>query len=309
MTQPADPREVLSRPAPPPDVVLHYGEHPDQVADLRLPVDHVNVIDTPLPRPAGLVKGEYGAPGPPHTDIPPPLAPLLVLLHGGFWRQEHDRGQLGPMATTLAEAGWAVVTPEYRRIGGAGGWPDTFDDIARAIDRLPGLVAETAAARGVRVGRRYVLAGHSAGGHLALWAAARHRLPPGSPWRRDAGDPALGAVVALAAVGALAEAALLGLGGGATVALLGGGPAAVPDRYTQADPCALLPTGVPTLLLHGTADEQVPVAIAFAFADAAREQGDLPDLRVLPGAEHFGLIDPLSPTFAEVRAGLDALTG
>jgi len=106
----------------------------------------------------------------------------VVFLHGGFWRSTHDRAHTGPMGTALAAAGYAVCVPEFRRTGQpGGGWPGTFDDVATAVDRVPALVRE-AAGTGVIADGPVLLAGHSAGGHLALWAASRHLLDASSPW-------------------------------------------------------------------------------------------------------------------------------
>ena len=165
---PADPREVLTRSVPPPDHVLHYGPGPDQVADLRLP--------------PGLGVSAVG-----HGMSAAGRAPaLILLLHGGFWRAAFDRSHLGPLAAALAAESFAVCTPEFRRTGQpGGGWPGTFDDVALAVDRLPGLVRTVLPGGAAAVGG-LVLAGHSAGGHLALWAASRHRLPAGSRWRTEA---------------------------------------------------------------------------------------------------------------------------
>ena len=185
-------------------------------------------------------------------------APLVVVVHGGFWRDEWDRAHAGPQSDGLAAAGYVVATVEYRRVGGAGGWPATLDDVALLGDTLPGLVAD---AVGDRVDpARTVLVGHSAGGHLAAWSAARHRLPADSPWHRATALPV--GVVALAGVLDLGLSERLGLGGHAARALLGGSPDEQPDRYAAADPARLLPTGVPTVLVHGTLDEDVPVDVS-----------------------------------------------
>src|SRR5215467_10397072 len=147
------PDDVLSRPAPPPDLVIRYGPGPEHVADLRLPRRSA--------RPA----------------------PLVLFLHGGFWRAAYDRAHTGPLATALAAAGFAVCVPEFRRTGQrGGGWPGTFDDVAAAVDALPALVRNAVGVNRVS-DEPALLAGHSAGGHLALWAAGRHRLPPDSGWR------------------------------------------------------------------------------------------------------------------------------
>jgi len=262
-------REILSRPAPPPDRTAAYGPHPDQVVDLRLP----------------------SGPGPART--------LVVLVHGGFWRAAYDRTHTGPLADALARAGYAVAVPEYRRVGSpGGGWPGTFDDVSIFFEALRTICA----AHGVRA-RRTVLLGHSAGGHLALWAAARHRLPPDSPWlsqwRPDG-------VVALAGCSSLDLADAWELDDNAAADLLGGRAGEVPERYALTDPAALLPLSVPVTLLHGTVDQQVPPAMSRAYAAESERQGEPVTLVELSGLDHFDLIDPLSPAWPELLAALES---
>lgn len=235
-----DPREVLTRPAPGPDRTVAYGDHPDQVLDLRLP-----------------------APG--HPARPP-----VVVIHGGFWRAEYDRRHTDPLAADLAERGWPVIQLEYRRTGAPdGGWPATFEDVEAAMTALPRLAG---------VDRAPLLLGHSAGGHLALWWAGRHRGARG--------------VVALAPVADLAAAHARDLDQGAVVALLGGDPAALPDRFRYAQP--VLPPTVPVTVVHGDRDRQVPVDLNRDWVAAARAAGGDVALLTLPGIEHFGVIDPRS---------------
>ena len=258
-------REILSRTAPPPDCTVGYGPHPEQVVDLRLP------------------------PGPART--------LVVLVHGGFWRAAYDRTHTGPLADALARAGYAVAVPEYRRVGSpGGGWPGTFDDISIFFEALDAIRA----AHGIRA-RRTVLVGHSAGGHLALWAAARHRLPADSPWHSQWRPDR---VVSLAGCASLALADGWGLGDDATGELLGGHARQVPERYALADPAALLPLAVPVTLLHGTEDQQVPVTMSREYAVQSERAGDSVKLVELPGLDHFALIDPISGAWADLLAAL-----
>jgi acetyl esterase/lipase len=276
---------VLTRPAREPDLVLRYGAGADQVADVYLPPRGV--------RP-GAASGGNG--------------PFLLFFHGGFWRAQYDRAHTGPLAQAVAAAGFVVCTAEYRRPGAVapgGGWPGTFDDVAAAVDRLPALVAE--AAGGLVDPARVVLAGHSAGGHLALWAASRHRLPVGSPWRTQAA-PAR-AAIGLAAVSELAECYRLGLGRQAAGAFMGGGPERLADRYAAADPVGLLPTGVRVRLVHGTADDIVPVAMSENYVRRARAAGDDAVCVTLPGAGHFDVIDPLSVAWQAVIGAFFAAAG
>jgi acetyl esterase/lipase len=270
--------DILTRAAPPPDLAIRYGSGPDQVADLRLP------------------------PGPATGQGP---APLVILLHGGFWRAAYDRAHTGPLAAALAAEGFAVCAPEYRRVGQpGGGWPGTFDDVAAAVDVLPGLAAEATGGRADA--DRPILAGHSAGGQLALWAASRHRLPSGVPWS----VPALSCrgVVALAAVSDLGSAHRLGLGRGAVAALLGGGPDDQRSRYALANPVGLLPTGIPVRLVHGGADETVPCEMSLSYASRAQEAGDDATCAALAGLGHFEPIDPLSAAWPAVAAAFRALS-
>jgi acetyl esterase/lipase len=245
--------DVLTRPAPPPDEVLRYGDGPEHVIDLRLPVSGAGT--------------------------------LVIFLHGGFWKAAYDRTHTGPLAVDLAGRGYAVACVEYPRVGQpGGGWPGTLVDVERALEALPALVRPHLDPDGA------VLAGHSAGGHLALL---------------NAGTPGLAGVVALAPVADLAAGHRAGLGSGAVAALLGGGPDDVPDRYDRADPARRGALPVPTRIVHGDADDVVPVSISGTYADAVG--GDRCLLCVLPGADHFALIDPLSSAWPDVVAAVDAV--
>jgi acetyl esterase/lipase len=251
-----DPRDVLTRPADRPDAVLRYGEHHEQVLDVHLPPD---------------------------DDGP---APTVFLVHGGFWRSGHDRVHTRPLAQAFAAAGWAVVTPEYRRTGAGGGWPVTFDDLAAAfasVRLLADVVPDRLALAEV------TLVGHSAGGQLALWLALRPERPVAPRVRRT---------VALAPVADLRDAHVRDLDSGAVAALLGGSPEEVPERYAAVDPVTLLArAGEPdVVVVHGDRDAQVPVDMSRALTGVEYVE--------IPGADHFALIDPLSDAWPDVHAAL-----
>jgi acetyl esterase/lipase len=229
----------------------------------------------------------------------------VLFFHGGFWRAAYDRRHTGPLTAALAAEGFAVCAPEYRRTGQPdGGWPGTFDDVAVAVDALPGLAV--AAADGLIDPGRVLLAGHSAGGHLALWAAARHRLPPEARWHSAASRCA--GVVALAAVSDLVACYQQGLGNGAVAELLGAGPDGRPGRYAMTDPAVLIPAGVPVRMLHGSDDDVVPFEMSIGYAARAHAAGDDVICTELRGAGHFDVIDPLSDAWEHVTAAFRALS-
>jgi acetyl esterase/lipase len=189
------------------------------------------------------------------------------VIHGGFWRASYDRHLMDDLCRDLVERGWAAWNLEYRRLGDGGGWPHTFEDVEAGIRHL-------------KASNRVLLAiGHSAGGHLALWAAA-YGLVTGA--------------VSQAGVCDLAEAARLGLSRGVVHELL------PPEAYAHASPAELLPLGVPQLLVHGEADDIVPVELSRSYHAAAVEAGDEVDLVTLPGVAHFEHLDPSSSAWRAV---------
>jgi acetyl esterase/lipase len=269
----AEEESAFSHPPVDPDTTAAYGDHPDQVIDFYAP------------------RAERGPGGP---------APLVVVLHGGAWRAPYDRRHVSPFAAFLADRGFGVALVEYRRgtegdAALAGRWPDTFDDVAAALDALPALARQALPQTDPR---RTVVTGHSAGGHLALWAAARHVLPAGAPWRLD-GPPQLRGVVALAPIADFTVAEKLDVCDNAALQLLGG-QELFAERQPYADPALLLPTGIATTLVQGRADLDVPQAVAEAYADAAAKAGEVVGLTLLEDVGHFPLIDPAADACAVV---------
>ncbi|MEU5164448.1 alpha/beta hydrolase [Streptomyces sp. NPDC020875] len=289
----AEEKSVFAHPAVEPDATEAYGPHPDQIVDFHAP------------------RG-----GPDHPEGTGG-APLVVVFHGGAWRAPYDRRHISPFADFLARRGFAVANVEYRRgrdvpaprtgpgggteaTGGpvAGRWPETFDDVAAVMDALPELVARALPGTDIR---RTVLTGHSAGGQLALWAAARHVLPRGSAWRLDRA-PELRGVVALAPIADFERATALDVCGGAVRQLLGTGDdeTAAAARRAAADPALLLPTGIATTVVQGYDDIVVPRPVAEAYVDAAARAGETVGLTLLAEAGHFPLIDPAADACAVV---------
>lgn len=247
-------------------LVHRYGGHADNVAQIWLPAT------------AG-----------PH--------PVVVLLHGGYWRDGYRLDTLHALARAVTERGWAAWNVEYRRVGpSGGGWPATFLDVAAAVDALAG----AAPAYGVDLSR-VAVAGHSAGGLLALWVASRGRLR-GGPGAAPVLVPAL--AVSLAGVCDPYAAAELRLSNGAVVDFLGGTPHQRPEAYAHAAPHTRLPLGVPQLLAHGTADDVVPYGLSSQYHARASAAGDRCRLLTFAGAGHFQLIDPTADACTRV---LDAL--
>jgi acetyl esterase/lipase len=246
-------RTILDLPAPPADMRLTYGPDALQFGDLRLP----------------------------KTRDP---APVAIVIHGGFWRAAYDLRHIGHLCAALARAGVATWSLEYRRIGDkGGGWPGTFEDVARGADRLRALAGKYPLDLA-----RVISVGHSAGGHLALWLGAQRKVR-------------LRGVVSLAGVADLRKAWKLRLGNGVVKDLLGGTPDEVPERYRQASPIELLPLGVPQRLVHGAADSIVPFAISRDYQRAAAAAGDDAQLVPLKGTGHFEAIDPRSKAWPVVR--------
>jgi acetyl esterase/lipase len=224
-----------------------------------------------------------------------PVAGTVVVIHGGFWRARYDLSLGRPLAADLTARGYAAWNLEYRRALAGGGWPATFQDVAAGIDLLATLPVDTS---------RVAAVGHSAGGHLAAWAAGRAKLPPKAPGANPV--VAVTGVVSQAGVLALADCARERVGGAAALDLMGGGPDELPERYRLADPVAAVPIPASVVCLHSRADADVPYSYSERYVAAATAAGGQASLIELPG-DHYTLIDPASADWAAAISTLRAL--
>ena len=258
-------QDLLRRPTPAPSAHIPYGPERLQFVELWLP------------------KG----PGP---------FPVAIMLHGGCWRADLPGLELMNLAAAdLARRGVAVWNIEYRRVGEAGGgYPGTYADVAKAVDLLP----TEASKYGLKLDR-IVAIGHSAGGHLALWAAARRRLPATSPLKT--GNPLkIDAVVTLGGFSDLKrqhDAIASPCGRGVVEAMTGQPGPGRPDVFADTSPAALLPIGARQILVHGAWDPISPPTIDLAYAGQASRLGDRIERRIKPQAGHFELIAPPEPAW------------
>lgn len=267
MEERTDTREILRRPPPPADHRLAYGKAPQQFGDLRLPKD----------LPAGVA------------------VPVVVVVHGGCWLAEYGHDYMGHLSADLTAGGVATWTLEYRRLGDeGGGWPGTFHDIADGIDHLRRLARDYPLDLG-----RVVVTGHSAGGHLTLWASGRRKLAKESPLYRPDPLPVVGAVP----IAGLTDLTRTGTACDAELPRIRG-PV---EALTETSPLAMLPLGLPVTLIQGEADTAVPALQATSYATAAAASGDRPQLVLLPEADHFVVVDPRSSVWPRIRTEILAL--
>jgi acetyl esterase/lipase len=233
--------------------------------------------------------------------VPPGKGPraVAVVIHGGCWVNQYGLDLMDGMSESLARAGLATWNIEYRRIGDpGGGYPNTLTDVGAAIDALRALAPKHDLDLA-----KVITVGHSAGGHLGVWAAARPKLPVTSSIR--GADPLpIRAAVALAGVLDLSESIDLDVCGGLASKLVGGAPSEVPARYAEASPRALLPLGVRQRLIHGTADTLVPFVMSEHYQSAAQAAGDAVDLSPIQGGDHFDVIETSSSKWRDVEAGI-----
>ncbi|MBW8815908.1 MAG: alpha/beta hydrolase [Caulobacterales bacterium] len=267
--EPATVQAYMSQPQVKADARIAYGPAPAQVVDLFLPK----------------TRG-------PH--------PVVILIHGGCYLAEY-RGlaESSGVAADLARRGYAVWNVEYRKLGEPGaGYPGTFLDVAEAVDRLrtegPKYQLDT---------RRVLALGHSAGGHLALWAASRARLPRSSPlWRAD--PLPIRAVVSLGGIGDLkGQASVFGGACGPEPIPQVIGLATRPDAYADTSPAELLPSGARVVMISGAFDHVMPPFTGWAYVQRMRKAGDSADVIAIPDAGHFDVMIPTTAAW-QVVAGV-----
>lgn len=253
--------QVLTLPPPAADARLAYGAAPQQFGEIRVP--------------------QTGGP-----------FPVVMNIHGGFWRAKYDLSHAGHLCAALTAKGIATWNVEYRRVGDvSGGWPGTFEDIRDAYLHISHL-----APRFHLNLDRVLVMGHSAGGHLALCIAAH--------------EPALQRVVSLAGVVDLRRAWELHLSNDAVAEFLGGTPDQVPERYRDADPMQLaVPSDTQQCLIHGAEDDIVPVAHSREYAEGKQKQGEHVRFLEVASAGHFDLIDPQSRAWPRVEGAVFDLLG
>jgi len=245
--------DILQMVPPPADARIAYGSDPNQFGDLRLPK----------------TEGSF---------------PVVMNIHGGFWRAKYDLAHAGHLCAALTAKGLATWNIEYRRVGNpGGGWPGTFEDIRNAFRFLPELAKRFSLDLA-----KVVVMGHSAGGQLALCLAAH--------------EPSIKRVISLAGVVDLQQAWDLHLSNNAVVEFLGGKPDEVPEHYHEADPMKLTLNHATTQwLIHGAADDVVPSYFSRGYAEQKKKRGEAVHYLEVSTAGHFDLIDPRSKAWAKVE--------
>ena len=263
-------QDVARLPVAPADHRIAYGPDAMQFGDLRLP------------------KGSG-----PH--------PLAIIVHGGCWLAAFaDLQLMAPLSDALTRAGVATWNIEFRSVDQpGGGWPNTLLDVGSAVDYS----RELAAQHPIDL-KRVVIVGHSAGGHLAQWAAGRHRLSENSAlFSKNA--LSVSGTIGLAAISDLQRYLHESAGCGKSIPrLLGGSPSEVPERYRQASPAEMLPLHVKQVLIIGAQDTIVRPEHNRTFAETARKSGDDVQLLVLEGAAHFDVIAPNSTAWPTIEAAV-----
>jgi acetyl esterase/lipase len=248
----------------------------------------------------GADTSQYGELRVPPGDGP---HPLVILVHGGCFKAAYAAApSIGAMADALKADGIATWSIEYRRLGeNGGGWPGTYRDVGVAVDYVRTLATSYHLDLG-----HVAIVGHSAGGHLAMWAAARSRLPTSSALYMADPLPARGVVDLAGPLDLTANIRGYEQLCRDTVitSLLGGTPASVPERYADASPLTLLPLGIPQVIVLGTAEEFVPLPFVEAYRQAATRAGDPVRVIVISGIGHFEIASPRSSTWPQVEAAI-----
>jgi acetyl esterase/lipase len=215
------------------------------------------------------------------------LHAVVVFIHGGCWLNKFGVDHVTAISRALANQGYAVWSPEYRRVGDAGGgWPGTFEDISRSVQVL----SEFAGEYGLRLDRVIVM-GHSAGGHLALWLAGQ---------RSNRALPVRGVISLAGIADLLAYEELANECASSLPRLLGGSSRQQPERWAEADPLRLMPFGVPATFIHGEFDEIVPLSQS---ENAAKATGGA--LHVVKGGGHFDMVSPYADAFQVICKALE----
>ena len=274
--QPITVQDILSGEPLPADARVRFGDDPANFGDLRLPV------------------GEG-----PH--------PVAILIHGGCWLDIADLQYFDRVAVAITEMGVATWNIEYRPADvEGGGWPNTFLDVARGVDHLRVLAGEYPLDL-----ERVITVGHSAGGHLALWAAGRPRIPTSS--ELYAADPLLiVGVVSLAGIPELRRYREMDpptCGEGTVDLLMGGGPREVPDRYRAGSPFQMLPLNVAQRHITGRNDEIVPREHVSPYNYESQSAGDNSHTIFVPDAGHYEVVWPASAAWEAVEAAIRELLG
>lgn len=258
-------------PDPTPDHVLHYGESRSQFGHLRLPMGSEP-------------------------------APVVIVIHGGCWTSEFGLEGTSALSAELTKLGFATWNVEYRRIGQRGGrWPGTFEDVAAAADYLRVIAGSHPLDLD-----NVIAVGHSAGGQMALWLAARKRQPPESPGARN--PIPIHGVVALAAVTDLVIGERANVCGSSIRNLMRGSAKRFPERYALSSPASLLPLRVPQVLVHGAMDGIVPPIYSSAYVTLARRFGDSANYVEIVDAGHFNVVAPQSTAWTEIVRAITELT-
>jgi acetyl esterase/lipase len=269
------PAQFLAFPSKPADYRFSYGTDVNQIGELRVP--------------SGVG---------PH--------PVVILIHGGCWRAEFSTlGVMGPMADALKARGIATWNIEYRRLPQVGsGWPGTYLDVGRGVDYLRSIAGENHLDL-----TRVVVVGHSAGGHLAMWVAARSRLPKISPVYLSDPLPIRGVIdlAGTADMEAFIPLEQHGCAGAVVEQMLGGTPGEVADHYAQASAIKMLPLGVPQILVWGQRDDIAPISLGETYTQTAKHFGDPVRLVTLPTGGHFEIASPFSPTWPTVESQIISL--